>query len=79
MKIVSYGALPEPAMWAEAVRHIPEDAKDVVIKSHARLPLGIRPCQHPGVLFMEVSIDNKLFLHLQQDTVDAAIVVKKTQ
>lgn len=78
MKISIYGACPEPAMIAELVKHIPEDTKDVVVKSNARNPLGIRPCQHPGVLFMDASLDNKTFLHLQQDTPTSEIQVKRT-
>lgn len=78
MKITFFGARPEPAMAAEIVKNIPEDAQEVTVMSNARKPLGIRPCQHPGVLFADVSIDNKTFVHLRQDAVDAPITVKTT-
>ena len=78
MKISIYGACPEPAMIAELVKHIPEGTKEVVVQSHARKPLGIKECQHPGVLFMDASLDDKAFLHMRQDTVTSEIQVKRT-
>jgi len=79
MKITIYGAKPEPIPFAKLMEAVPETAHTVLIQSNARKPLGIRPCQHPGWLFYEATVDETLFLHLVQEGVDGPITVKQTQ
>lgn len=79
MKITLYGAKPEPDALGILLSYIPEDAKEVIVKVNARKPLGIRPCQFPGGLFYDASVDNKLFLYLIQEGPDQPITVKQTQ
>jgi len=79
MKISIYGPLPiDGAAIAELLKHIPEDAKDVLIQAPPRNAIDRRPCQHPGWLFYSASIDNNTFLHLSQQGPTARYEVKKT-
>lgn len=78
LKISVYGPLPDMLALAELVKHVPPEAKEVVVQAPLRRAVDLRPCQRPGVLEMSASIDNCKFLHLSQLTTTAPYEVKTT-
>lgn len=79
MKITIYGPLPLDAQaMARLLSEIPEDAQEVLILAPPRNALDRRPCQHPGWLFYNASVDNKRFIHLTQSGPTAPYEVKHT-
>ncbi len=68
MKISIYGPLPDPSAVAEILRHLPADAKDVVVQAPPRNSMDRRPCQQPGWLVYTASVDNSKFITVVQRT-----------
>lgn len=79
MKITIYGPLPlDTLAMAKLLSEIPEDAKEVVIQAPPRNGMDRRPCQHPGWLFYNASVDNRRFIHLSQSSSAAPYEIKHT-
>ena len=66
-----FGSNPDMRALAECVKYIPPDSVEALIKAPQRNEVGIRPCQFPGRLTYEVSVDNKFFITLIQPTAEA--------
>lgn len=78
MKIDIYGAPPDMRALAELIKYVPPFTQEVKISSNARRAIDIRPCQHPGMLFMDAICDGKLVIHLSQKAVGADYLVLST-
>lgn len=77
MKISIFGQ-PDMLALAEAIKHIPPEASEVFIRCPQRNSIANKPCQHPGWLFLDVSVDNKTFINLVQKSPTAPYEVKVT-
>ena len=78
MKINVYGAPPDMRALAELIKYVPPDTQVVEVSSNARRAIDIRPCQHPGMLFMDAMCDKKLVIHLSQKAIGADYLVIST-
>lgn len=78
LSIKIYGTVLDMRAIAEIVKYIPPTAQEVKVTSPPRVPIDARPCQHPGTLFLDASVDDKLFIHLEQSSPTAEYTVKST-
>lgn len=76
MRLSFYGARPEPQLVLKLLEVLPEDASVVMVKCPDRTPVNAKPCQMPGGVIYEVSIDNTKFITLIQRSKTAEIVVR---
>lgn len=76
MRLSFYGARPEPQLVIKLLENLPEDASVVMVKCPERTPVNAKPCQMPGGVTYEVSIDNIKFITLIQRSKTAEIEIR---
>lgn len=77
MKISIYGPQPhDTAALSALIKAIPEGIDTVVIQAPPRREKHLLNCQRPGWLEYVASCDDKVFIHLHQQTPTSEYILK---
>jgi len=63
MKIEIYSPEVDVEHLSALLKHIPSDAKHVIVQAPLRRATDLKACQRPNTLEYVASVDNKTFIH----------------
>lgn len=77
MKLTIYGPQPhDTKALSVLIAAIPDGVQNVVIQAPLRREPYLKACQRPGWLEYIMSCDDKVFIHLHQQTVTSEYIIK---